>query len=389
MRPGPDGLLRRRLTAAVAVTAAAVLLVLHLTSVEGSTRSPGVPRSPGVASSVPFAGRLLVYGRHALTPAQVTALSAAAAGPVTAVHGGEVAVLAGPAGYPSVPVQAFTVDPRSYAAAAGTPSLATALSRGLVLSTRGAALRHSHVGDQLPLQGRRRPVTAVVPDALLGGYELATSPAVLGAQAGPGASYLLVAQGKDARATARRLRAALPGTDLRVESRTRNGLMSSADTVLTQAQVKKLFGEFAVRVDGSGALHLDSGWQDRWIASAHLPQLGNVTCNRAVLGPLRAAMEEITRRGLGALVHTADFQREGGCWSPRVVRLGAGQLSSHAWGIAVDINVDVNPLGARPVQDPRLVDVMARHGFTWGGLWLRPDGAHFEWGKPSLSGAGR
>jgi len=36
-------------------------------------------------------------------------------------------------------------------------------------------------------------------------------------------------------------------------------------------------------------------------------------------------------------------------------------------------------LGATPRQDARLVAIMAKHGFLWGGRWLRPDGAHFEW----------
>jgi len=139
------------------------------------------------------------------------------------------------------------------------------------------------------------------------------------------------------------------------------------------------FGEFALRIDSKGSLRLDSTWRDTWIRSTSVPQLGVITCNKAVIAELRSAMAEVTRRGLGSLVHTADFKRQGGCWSPRVVRFGAGQLSAHAWGVAVDINVDANPLGAAPVQDPRLVDIMSRHGFTWGGLWLRPDGAHFEW----------
>ena len=85
-------------------------------------------------------------------------------------------------------------------------------------------------------------------------------------------------------------------------------------------------------------------------------------------------------------MNTADFQYEGGCFNPRIARFSdGGSLSSHSWGIAVDINVNKNPLGGKPHQDPRLVAIMAEHGFTWGGLWLRPDGAHFEWVGTEIS----
>ena len=47
--------------------------------------------------------------------------------------------------------------------------------------------------------------------------------------------------------------------------------------------------------------------------------------------------------------------------------------------IAIGINVDVNPLGARPVQGPRLVAIMKEHGFYWEGRFLRPDVTHFAW----------
>jgi hypothetical protein len=53
-------------------------------------------------------------------------------------------------------------------------------------------------------------------------------------------------------------------------------------------------------------------------------------------------------------------------------------LSHHSWGAAVDINAPENPFGARPTQDPRLVAVMHSNGFAWGGLWVTPDGMHFE-----------
>ena len=53
-------------------------------------------------------------------------------------------------------------------------------------------------------------------------------------------------------------------------------------------------------------------------------------------------------------------------------------MSHHAWGAALDLNVDGNPRGSFSTQDERLVDVMAHHGFAWGGAWLVPDPAHYE-----------
>lgn len=370
----------RRFGAAAALV---LPLIFGLLALSGQVHR--VPPLTGPAGAKPsqaklFNGLLLVYGRHALTAAQVRSVVRAVSGVVTPVYGGELALRSGRSDYPSVPVQALSVDPTSYAAAAQRPSLAHDLATGVVLSRAGAALRKATVGqDVVLMSGRHLRVTAVVDDHVIGGYELATSRSQLGTLAASGASYLLAAQGSDALQTQARIRRSLPGVDLRVKSTTRNGFLSSADSVLTQAQVKTMFGEFAVRTTAAGALRLDSGWRQRWIASTVLPQLGVITCNRLVIPSLRAAMQEITSRGLGSLVHTADFHREGGCWNPRLTRFGAGQLSSHAWGIAVDINVDVNPLGATPVQDPRLVAIMARHGFMWGGRFLRPDGAHFEW----------
>jgi len=53
--------------------------------------------------------------------------------------------------------------------------------------------------------------------------------------------------------------------------------------------------------------------------------------------------------------------------------------SRHLWGIAVDLNPSSNPGGRPPSIDRRIVRIMQRHGFVWGGQFLRPDGGHFEW----------
>ena len=70
-----------------------------------------------------------------------------------------------------------------------------------------------------------------------------------------------------------------------------------------------------------------------------------------------------------------------GCWNPRFTRSGTS-VSRHAWGVALDVNYDANPTSLASVQDPRLVELFERSGFTWGGEWFVPDPAHFEYLRP-------
>ena len=69
----------------------------------------------------------------------------------------------------------------------------------------------------------------------------------------------------------------------------------------------------------------------------------------------------------------------GGCWVPRFIASDPARgLSLHSWGIALDLNVATNQRGTPGDMDPRVVDVMARWGFAWGGTWSDPDPMHFE-----------
>jgi hypothetical protein len=334
-----------------------------------------------------FAGRLITYATHGFSAAETAKIKAHVTGPITAVYSSEQSLASDEPAYPQTPVSTMLTDPTSYATAVGQPALAAELAGGMVLAETEAELRAARPGGTVTLSsGKKLPITAVVPDAVIGGYEMATSQQVLPPPAAQPASYLLVG-GTTTTALTKVMQEQLPSRSVRVKAKTANGFMSSYDTVLTQLEVKRRFGEFSVKPSSNGALVPDAAWTAQWIRSQTVVQLGQVQCNKAILPDLVAAMKEITARNLGKLVHTADFQREGGCFNPRIARLSTGgSISSHSWGIAVDINVDVNPLGAKPNQDPRLVSIMAAHGFTWGGRWLRPDGAHFEWVGTALSG---
>lgn len=349
----------------------------------------GTGNCPSVAAPVGlFPGRLLTYATHGFTPAELAKVTAHVAGPIAAVYSSEQTVASNEPAYPMTPVATLLADGPSYAAAVGQPGLADEMDGGIVLAQTEAELRGATTGGTITFSsGKVLPITAVVPDQVIGGYEMATSNQVLTTPATQPAAYLLVGGMSGVPALTKVMKAQLPTRSVRVLATTANGFLSSYDTVLTQLEVKRRFGEFSIKPSSNGSLAPDSAWMAQWIRTQNVPQLGPVECNKAVLPDLVAAMKEITQRKLGSLVHTADFQREGGCFNPRIARFSdGGALSTHSWGIAVDINVDDNPLGATPHQDPRLVAIMAEHGFTWGGRWLRPDGAHFEWVGTGLAG---
>lgn len=67
------------------------------------------------------------------------------------------------------------------------------------------------------------------------------------------------------------------------------------------------------------------------------------------------------------------------------------RLSSHAFGIAIDLNPDKGPYwqwsgGPHPGKDAypsEIVEIFERHGFIWGGKWHHYDMMHFEY-RPEL-----
>jgi hypothetical protein len=91
---------------------------------------------------------------------------------------------------------------------------------------------------------------------------------------------------------------------------------------------------------------------------------------------LAAALSEIEEEGLAKNINPGDY---GGCYVPRFIgRDPRRGLSFHAFGLAVDLNVEGNYYGTRGNMDPRVVEIFEKWGFEWGGRWSTPDPMHFQ-----------
>jgi len=151
---------------------------------------------------------------------------------------------------------------------------------------------------------------------------------------------------------------------------------------LTGQQLEKELGSFHYEKLPGDAIRIEQSWIDANLTYIDTPWslpvggggfAARIRCHKRVARQLLDALKEISEQGLTDLIQTYD-----GAWAPRLVRGGAS-LSHHSWGCAFDFNASELPLGSDKQQDPRLVEIMARHGFECGQVWQhRKDPMHFE-----------
>ena len=143
---------------------------------------------------------------------------------------------------------------------------------------------------------------------------------------------------------------------------------------LTGGSVASAVGSFSYRVLDGGRIAPDPAWVRANIRTERVPILGDVTCHRILFPQLRAALTEVVQRGLADKIHPGEYA---GCYYPRFIA-GTTQLSLHAFGIALDLNVPGNLRGTRGEIDRDVVRIFKKWGFTWGGDWAWTDPMHFE-----------
>ncbi len=94
-------------------------------------------------------------------------------------------------------------------------------------------------------------------------------------------------------------------------------------------------------------------------------------CHQLLIGIFSSVFEKILDSGL-----SDKCQYFGGCYAFRPMRRGT-KTSTHAWGIAIDINPDTNPMGQTGLMDPGVIEIFESFGFIWGGEFGDP--MHFQW----------
>ena len=355
----------------------------------------GSPPGPTTAPSDADRRLLVVWVRGELSPSSVAAVRAvpgvadvASVGEGTLWLTGPPSALGAGAGQGAeIPIDAAAADPAALRRVLGDQPWLAALANGdAVLSDTSAALRSSGRGDELQFAGGSTfRIGAIATDKAVGAHEVFLSAAggtLLGIG---GADYLLVrlAHDPDPAATERAVAHAVPaspGHDVRVRSQAQTAYLRQADGVMPPEWTKVYFGEFAA-TPTPGGITIDPAWVRQNIVTAAVPILGEVTCNRSLIPPLRAALQAIRDNGDARLVDPAHY---GGCFAERLIRGSTSQISQHAYGAAIDINVSTNLLGAKPTQDPRVISAFHDRGFVWGGGFLLPDGMHFEYGCPAI-----
>jgi hypothetical protein len=312
-------------------------------------------------------------------------------GLVRVSRGGAVVTEApGPYGFWSYPVSITALPMEALGAVLGRGVSGPISAGTIVISETSAGLFSAQAGDVLDLVGGDGSIVQVVvgrvaPDDEVGGAELVMSTAqadLLGATLDTG----VVIYGQFDRGrldTALAARGLSTDPDIRVR---RSWDAIDPDSTIGLGRTKKL-GMFAYHVAANDAVTVDDAWRAQFVPSRDLYPGGvSAVCNQNIKPDLTAALQEVVDSGLGSLIDLANTNTYGGCFGPRFTRLVGSQLgtlSRHTWAQAIDMNTAANCQGCVPKMDCRIVRIFRKHGFAWGGNFIKSDGMHFEWvGEP-------
>lgn len=130
---------------------------------------------------------------------------------------------------------------------------------------------------------------------------------------------------------------------------------------------------------------LDPRWREEFLTIATLPflvplswdksrQVDHITCHKLLAETFMDVFGGLQSAGLQAKISSF-----GGCFAFRAQRTGT-KLSTHAWGVAIDLNPETNQQGTTGDMDPAVIAIFRQAGFEWGGDWQgrTRDPMHFQ-----------
>jgi hypothetical protein len=156
-------------------------------------------------------------------------------------------------------------------------------------------------------------------------------------------------------------------------------------STLSYEQKIEVFGDFTPYINEEGLPNLF--WEEEILTTITMPAslplswdnsklVRNIRCHKKIARFLLQALNDV----YSYPVVWETINDYGGCYNFRLQRKSTNSLSSHCWGIAIDLDVGDNPFGRTPIVHPKLVDIFETNGFVWGGNFKRGriDGMHFE-----------
>lgn len=166
--------------------------------------------------------------------------------------------------------------------------------------------------------------------------------------------------------------------------------MSPVPLILPPSGLQEILASYGdprdcVREDGT----LDPRWERERLEMVTLPLAvplagvpGRVVTrarvHRLIAYPFRTIMLALVQRDLARYV-----QEWGGTFAWRLQRGSASKISTHSWGLALDLNPTTNPRGRAPTMHPGIVELFEESGWVWGGRWEGEtvDGMHFQFAR--------
>jgi hypothetical protein len=102
-------------------------------------------------------------------------------------------------------------------------------------------------------------------------------------------------------------------------------------------------------------------------------KIKRIRCHKLMVPVFTNVFDDLIR-----MKRTGKIKEYGGCYCFRQKRIGKA-LSTHSWGIAIDLNPNTNRLGMIGDIDMGVVKVFKDHGFVWGGDFELHDPMHFQY----------